>query len=342
MINNTIFNSYKILSHLNKGEFPIHVQIDPTLYCNQNCIWCHFRTGVNFNDPDRKKGKLEHLPFKLFDKLIDDCKKLKVEAITFGGGGEPLIYPNFDNILKKINKLGIKFGVISNGARVLEGELLKELSKAQFIRFSIDAFFQDTYEKLHRTKFKVDDVFDNIEKLKKLNPDIIIGTSFLTCKYNYNEIMMFALNSATCGADYVQYRPVAYKKNLENGMLKYIDEITKKLNFAKESYDDDKFKVFLQEHRYEYAITKKRDYDICRAINYTLSIGADAKVYPCCAWKYTKRYAYGDLKKESLKDIWKKRYKTFSVKDCPHCWLDEANKILDYIITEPKIHKEFI
>ena len=51
---------------------------------------------------------------KLFE-ILDDFKDLDVKAITYSGGGEPLLYPYITEVLKKTKDNGIDLSIITNG-----------------------------------------------------------------------------------------------------------------------------------------------------------------------------------------------------------------------------------
>ena len=89
----------------NDKFFPIHIQIVPTNKCNLNCSFCCCK------DIDRKK----FLTFKQIKYIIDTGAKYGTKAITWTGGGEFLLHPEFNEMIRYAKKKGIKCGLVTNG-----------------------------------------------------------------------------------------------------------------------------------------------------------------------------------------------------------------------------------
>ena len=103
----TPYSNLKIFGHLEevqkvkKGEriAPIYVRIKPTNRCNQNCYYCHYKSPYlelgQYNPGDEiERGKML--------EIIQDFKEMGVKAVTFSGGGEPLLYPYIEEAMKAV------------------------------------------------------------------------------------------------------------------------------------------------------------------------------------------------------------------------------------------------
>ena len=84
---------------------PIHPQLYITNKCNLNCKFC--------SCSDRQK-KLE-MKFDEVKEVIDVLADRGAKAITFSGGGEPLMNPKINEIITYANLRGIEAGLVSNG-----------------------------------------------------------------------------------------------------------------------------------------------------------------------------------------------------------------------------------
>jgi len=90
----------------NKGNIiPYHIQLSPTNKCNLNCSFC------SCNDVDRKK----ELTYNQIVNILDISANYGTKAVTITGGGEPLLHPQIDNIIKYTDKKGIECGLVTNG-----------------------------------------------------------------------------------------------------------------------------------------------------------------------------------------------------------------------------------
>ena len=106
---------------------PIHIQILPTNKCNMNCSFC----SCSSRDKDLE------IDISLAKKIIDKCKKAGTKAVTITGGGEPLMYPYFAELLDYFHMNSIKIGLVTNG--LLLHKIPKEtLDKITWCRISND------------------------------------------------------------------------------------------------------------------------------------------------------------------------------------------------------------
>ena len=183
---------------------------------------------------------------------------------------------------------------------------------------------------------------------KKQKSDITIGVGFLTYNKTIHEIIDFAKLSSTLDVDYAQYRPLLKKHAEKEFNAKNQDLV---INNIKEAckYSTKNFSVVSSIHKYKLIASKKcsRQYDVCYGHNFATVIAADQKMYLCCHMRGVKKYCLGDLKKNTLKEIWcsKQResvYKNIDFKDCPLlCRCDSFNTIL-FNMQKPINHVNFL
>src|SRR5215831_15537667 len=113
--------------------------------CNQACHFCAYR------DPTYTSSQLFHiagnynpnrmLPFEKVMEILDDCEEIGVKAIQLTGGGEPTVYPRFQEVTEEIGKRGIQWSLVTNGVLAKKWDF----SKASWIRVSLDAATSATY-----------------------------------------------------------------------------------------------------------------------------------------------------------------------------------------------------
>lgn len=83
---------------------PITFQLCPTSICDFNCPFC----SVGCRD------KTISIPFKDIVKGLKDFRKLGAKALEITGGGNPLLYPKINEVIKIAHKLGYDIGIICN------------------------------------------------------------------------------------------------------------------------------------------------------------------------------------------------------------------------------------
>ena len=109
-------------------EGPRHVVIDLTNRCNTNCIacWTYSPLLAAENKPEKSWYK-EEIEIDAFESMIADLARKGVKRIRFTGGGEPLMYRQFERAVKAVKSHGIWLAITSNGI-ILDRwvDLLKE------------------------------------------------------------------------------------------------------------------------------------------------------------------------------------------------------------------------
>lgn len=133
--------------------FPKSLTIYPSEVCNLSC------EGCSSESIHKKNGFME---FELFKKIIDDFS-IYGRAVSFEGGGEPMLHPRISDMLKYVKSKGLKIGIMTNGT-----VYHKEMLLADWVRVS---FYNSNPKVKH-----------NIEKLMKNKTNTTIGVKFLKSK----------------------------------------------------------------------------------------------------------------------------------------------------------------
>ena len=283
---NKIYYYLDQIEKLNKGEFvpPVSCEIDPSNSCNLKCDFCMFG--------EWRKNHHEHLDLDLYIEAVGALHKMGTSSITFTGGGEPLMNPNY-NIMAKIAKsLGFQIGLVTNGVLLNKIENLEDYL---FIRVSLDSYNREDYKKVKGVDH-FDRVIHNITQALKINKTI--GISYVVGPYN-NKNLYKAENLANeLGVSYIQIKP---------------------------SYINDRGEIFKD---FEYpdgrSIGTKRylpkDNVPCTIAALVGIIGANGDVYYCCQGRGVDRLILGNLKEKSFKQIWTERLALRpNVSLCPMC-----------------------
>lgn len=117
---------------LKSRQHPVEAQIIPIRRCNLSCTYC--------NEFDSSS-----LPVPIEEMLhrIDQLAQLGTSVITISGG-EPLLHPDLDEIIRRIRSHGMLAGLITNGY-LLTPERIKRLNCAglDLLQISIDNVLPD-------------------------------------------------------------------------------------------------------------------------------------------------------------------------------------------------------
>ena len=117
-------------------DHPLLAHIIPIRRCNLACEYC------NEYDDFSKPVPLETM-FQRVDKLAD----LGTSVVTISGG-EPLLHPELDDVIRRIRKNGMIAGMITNGY-LLVAERIQRLNRAglEWLQISIDNVTPDDVSK---------------------------------------------------------------------------------------------------------------------------------------------------------------------------------------------------
>lgn len=151
-----------------------HIELQLTDKCCLNCPGCHFR-GLGDKE----------IPFELLDNI---ARFIKPKAITIAGGGEPTLYPKFDNAVLKLAKIpNVKIGLITNGVIIPDGLWRKCID---WVRVSVYSIEDGKYS--GRSAELYWKVLGNIEFYLKHCVEIPhVGVHFLFYRRNMSDIIPF-------------------------------------------------------------------------------------------------------------------------------------------------------
>ncbi|MGK7346159.1 MAG: radical SAM protein [Candidatus Nitrospinota bacterium M3_3B_026] len=337
------FSVYKMIHHDMRSPWPIHVQMDITGSCNHGCVFCYWRKGArNQNYKGDYIKEIPYLETETVLKALDEFRDAGVKAITFVGGGEPLIHKDIDKILRRVIDNGFHFGVITNLSR-LPGSL-DALAAADWIRVSLDAATDDAYQLMHAPEDGTT-LAAALENVKRVVGRTEVGASFMVHRLNRNEIYKAAETMKSLGARYIQFKPV-YDKDRGKSIADFMDEIKRQLDAAS-ALSDEGFEVVDLLSRVGQMSAASRGFDICRIHNYQIQLGVDGNIYPCCVLKYVGEFSFGNIRDSAFKEIWNSAKRKDVVprlnsRDCPNCWFDKTNEFLEYSLAEKTAHAYFV
>jgi len=286
-MDNKIYYYLDEVEKLNRGEFvaPISCEIDPSNACNLNCDFCMFG--------EWRKEHHEHLELETYVSLIGELQRMGSKSITFTGGGEPLMNPNFNLMVSLAKSLGFQIGLVTNGLLLNKVE---DLESFLFIRVSLDAHNREDYIKVKgRDRFKI--VLENIAIALKRNKTI--GLSYVVGPYNNKDLHKAEDLANDLGVSYLQIKP------------SYVNE--RKEIFTDFEYPDGRSIIGTERYLPE-------DNVPCAIAALVPIIGANGDVYFCCQGRGVDRLTLGNLKDKSLKQLWTERLALKpNVSLCPMC-----------------------
>lgn len=321
---------------------PISLHLLITDYCVNKCNMCgHWKTN-------NKKV----LSFEILKTIWNEMNLNGGESICLTGG-DPVIHPEFNEILELERKFDLGIITTGNFRSNFKWELLSGL---KWIRFSIDSLNPDRYKIIRGMNNLYTTIIPNLEKALELNKEV--GINFTIQKLNHDEI----INIVNFCIEHKVYRLMLYpmhgnfdlaigKDEIES-IVKQLRDIIVDDNFEKIPENNIKFLYYnlrelLKEDKTNVRELIDLDTHPCMINKIHLAIGADGSVYPCEMilddtdsqglrnlnvkyQEYNGRqhlidginiHNIGNINNDLLIDIWKKYYYySFESDKCKNCY----------------------
>ena len=353
---NAIYSSLKAmhfhdrLDALQAGDLPapVHVRIKPTNVCNHSCYFCAYRTDdVSLGEDMVVRDRI---PQAKMTEIVDDLLAMKVKAVTFSGGGEPLIYPYFAETVNRLAAGGVKIASLTNGSR-LKGKVADALAAhGTWLRVSIDGWDGPSYAKyrsVEETAFEA--VMANLTAFAARGSNCVLGGSIIVDERNAGHIFELCRRLKDAGVSHAKISPcIIANSGAENNAYHdgFKDLVRAQIDQAA-SLNDGGFQVVNHYHSMEIDFAKQ--YDSCAFARMLTVIGADCKVYTCQDKAYTESGTLGDISGRSFRDFWyseenrERLARINPAQNCQHhCVADAKNRLLsDYLSLAPD-HLAFI
>lgn len=328
---------------------PVNVEIDLTNRCSHGCEWCHFAhthtRGPLANKTPKPPGMLDcgdQMDYALIDRLLCELMGADVRSITWTGGGEPTLHPQFNKIVSMANLAGIDQGLYTNGGHIdsERAQLLK--THMTFVYVSLDECSKDAFAQSKGVD-RFDQVCMGIGRLVVAPGPATIGVGFLLHPGNVDDIDRMVALGRKLGVDYVQFRPIVnYAQDAPNQLVEDTTWINHAINRLR-AHAGDPF-VQADTGRFElYRDWNGHGYPLCHWSALQTVITPNGRLWRCVNKRGHQGALLGDLTKEAFATIWARSGAACAVDSGCRvmCRGAIANLTLNELMTEPK-HPNFI
>jgi radical SAM protein with 4Fe4S-binding SPASM domain len=152
---------------------PKMIEIDPVETCNLRCRMCH----VSFMPPEK------HAVFDI--TLLPKLKVLEGAFVSVASGFEPMMYPNFDRLMRGLTDLGMHMQIITNGTLLDRAKIETLLdSNMGIINFSFDGIRKQTFEHIRRGacyEETLDNILSTREAFQGRETAFLINSTTMRC-----------------------------------------------------------------------------------------------------------------------------------------------------------------
>ncbi len=327
---------------------PVHIRVKPTNLCNHNCWYCAYRT-----DDLALGGEMvekDSIPAARMLSLAQEFVDIGVKAVTFSGGGEPLLYKPLPDVIEVLAAGGVRVAALSNGSN-LKGRVADSLARhGTWVRISIDAWDDESYVKSRGAKR--DDfsrLVDNICAFTARDTKCVLGISLIVGQNNHRHIAEVCSLLKDCGVNHVKVSGAVVSNDAagNNDYHQSIKtEVARQIAEA-QTLSDGTFSILNHYHDLEDRFEK--NYHTCPFLQFLTVIGADQMVYTCQDKAYTESGRMGSIANRSFKEFWfseenQKFLTSFdpSVQCGHHCVSHAKNLAIHEYLSLDKDHSFFV
>jgi MoaA/NifB/PqqE/SkfB family radical SAM enzyme len=258
--------SYLRRSDVSDG-MPVYVVIESTSICNLKCIMCPYPSMGREN---------EHMSMTVYEKIVAEAAGF-VEFMWLHLFGEPLANKNIYRMIDMAEEAGIRTGISTN-ATLMDEKACNALldSKLSILVLCLDGATKETFERI-RVGAKYEKVAANIARLGEMKrtrkSDLKVALQMIDMTGTHEERELF----------------------LQQWHGKGFDSVTVK-DFHVWANQDDQLIQIAQTQTPTPA-------GLCYEPWIGFTVLADGTVVPCCN-DYAGKMPLGDLKTQSLREIW--------------------------------------
>lgn len=334
---------------------PLHVRLKPTNRCNHRCGYCCYRCPDLYLGERMDPG--DEIPPAKMAEIVEDLVGMGVKAVTFSGGGEPLLYPAFVETARALADGGVKIAALTNGA-LLRGEAAELLGeRASWVRVSMDAADPERYARSRGVSARaLDEVCDNLRRFAAARAGAcVLGVNYVVTPGNSGEIYRFLELMKGLGVDHVKVSEavvsVRWRENRDY-VATFHRVARQAIDRARERLEDPSFSVvdrLLDPGAPAGADPYRKAYSRCPFAACLTVIAADLSVYTCQDKAYTDGGWLGSLRDGRFRDVWlarETRARLAAVDPARvcghHCVAHDKNlTLLDYLAADLD-HLEFV
>ena len=340
LLENRILTHYPAAAALMEGKMPAPrtAIVYPTYVCNQNCLWCEYAAD-----------NAEHHSMMSGDnlrRLITDLYALGVRGTEFCGGGEPTLHPLLPDLIREMQQMGMRSGLLTNGSR-LKGDLAEAVvDGSSYVRVGFDGSNAATFNRVKRPRSpeaSFDGVCENVRNLIALRSQrggkVLISMKIILSGENYTEVESCVELALRLGVDSIQFK--AARLCDTELTPDQAESVKSELARVRSMYPEMAIVGGVE----KLAMTKQ-----CWLTPLQIMVDALGDVFLCCYYRHRKAsHCFGNAFTESLHEVWYGQrhwdaMATIRPAECNllDCRFVHYNRIMSLLLKEHDAQFEFI
>lgn len=267
--------------------------IELTKRCNEVCVHCYL--------PEKDKKNGTFLPLNKLKGIMDEAAKIGLLQVTFTGG-EPLLHPDFFEILRYAREKDLMVSLLSNLTLVSSEHiaLFKEIN-LNSTQVSLYSLVADTHDFITRLPGSYKNTMNAIQLFLKNDIPVSISCPVINKNYHhFHEVLNWAREnhiSASTDLD------LSAQTDYDTVNLEYATTPEQNKELLQNMLQHDKSWQDAILNGYAQGVKTKDDLEQppCSVGNDSLYISSEAYVYLCSSWQ---SFKIADLNEISLKEAW--------------------------------------
>lgn len=284
---------------------PVHIRIKPMNHCNHGCWFCAYRSdGLDLGDEMDLQSRIPDA--KMFE-IVSDIGEMGVRAVTFSGGGEPLLYKKLPEVVEDLARRGVQTAAITNGSN-LKGRVADAFAEyGAWVRVSIDAGDDETYCQTRNLKPEsrpFSRLLENLADFAARRSRCALGVSFIVHDRSADQIADACRQFKAAGVSHVKLSGVvvgndvaANKAYHDRLAARVTPQIARALELASPEFS-------VVNHYHAMTDNFVKPYRECPMLRLLTVIGADCNVYTCQDKAYTEGGRLGSIRDRSFAEFW--------------------------------------
>jgi radical SAM protein with 4Fe4S-binding SPASM domain len=288
----------------------------PTDHCNLDCFFC-------YTEAQRKIAA--ELDWDVLHRTLDEGVKMGVKGVSFGGGGEPLIYKKIGPLLDFIHEHNLSIDSIKSNGTAITAHMADRLVRAGLrnVTVSLNETEPDAYAKMNQCSPRLYDaamrgIHELVAAKRRLGTATETSVQLFIWRENYRQLLEKLDKLLATGTDlvYVNTMDQLPKDQYMNDeqraeFAELVREAMRRsgrqlrLNLTHEGLERLAQEMF---HTYgvvpsDQVLTPNR-IEYCYIGWYSPVVAANGDIYPCCHFSADQGRRLGNLHDASLRDIW--------------------------------------
>jgi cyclic pyranopterin phosphate synthase len=324
-----LIGCYEKVEQIIRGKVPLPetIELFVSNTCNFSCLHCLFRSNHN-------QSEQVFMPLDLAMSVLKEARDRGVRACEFSGGGEPLMYPEFVQLVEFAATLSFRIGIITNGSLLTCPSMAEVIARhCAWLRVSLDAGTAQVYRRVHGAEADFDQVLAGITALlaarRALHGRLRIGLKFLLSKLNSSDYNHAIDLAAQLGVDYIYFKAAVRCKQALN--LSEKRQVFSQISKAAARHGTNRPKVGMF-----YRLTDK--FPECILTPLHALVDYDGSIYVCPFFMHRReKHLIGNAKDGGLFAHWggpthKARIAAINPEECnPDCPLAKFDPIIEFI-----------